>query len=95
LTVLLDGYVASAAALIAVHQSPDAARSMIAAHQSAEPGHAGVLRALGLMPFLQWDLRLGEGTGALALLPLVDAAAAIAGQMATLESFGIQARGAP
>jgi nicotinate-nucleotide--dimethylbenzimidazole phosphoribosyltransferase len=94
LTILLDGYVASAAALIAQQRSPQAVEAMVAAHLSAEPGHARVLRQLGLSAFLDWNMRLGEGTGALALLPLVDATAAIVGEMATLESFGIQTKGA-
>lgn len=93
LTIVLDGYVASAAALIAKQQSPQTTDAMIAAHLSAEPGHARVLEQLGLSPFLDWQMRLGEGTGALALLPQIDAAAAIVGQMATLESWGIKPRG--
>ncbi|MBS0206363.1 MAG: nicotinate-nucleotide--dimethylbenzimidazole phosphoribosyltransferase [Planctomycetes bacterium] len=92
LTILLDGAVASAAALIAEFQSPGVSRSLIAAHQSTEPAHRGVLEKLKLTPFLDWNLRLGEGTGALLLLPLLDAAAALVSQMATLESFGISPR---
>ena len=89
LTILLDGAVASAAALIAEHQSPGVANFMIAAHLSTEPSHALVLKNLNLTPFLDWNLRLGEGTGSLLLLPLLDAAAAIASEMATLASLGI------
>jgi nicotinate-nucleotide--dimethylbenzimidazole phosphoribosyltransferase len=89
LTVLLDGYVASAAALVAEMIAPGTSRSMIAAHLSAEPGHRRVLDRLGLEPFLHWQMRLGEGTGALLLLPLVDAAAALTNQMARLEDRGI------
>jgi nicotinate-nucleotide--dimethylbenzimidazole phosphoribosyltransferase len=94
LTVLLDGYVASAAALVAMHQTPAVVETMIAAHLSAEPGHARVLKHLGLTPFLDWNMRLGEGTGGLAVLPLVDTAAAIVNEMATLESWGIKTKGA-
>src|SRR5262249_35192487 len=61
LTILLDGYVASSAALIAERLSPGVAHSMIAAHLSREPGHRRVLDRLGLVPFLEWDLCLGEG----------------------------------
>jgi nicotinate-nucleotide--dimethylbenzimidazole phosphoribosyltransferase len=90
LTVVLDGFIASAAALVAERLRPGAAAVMIAAHRSAEPGHAAALRRLGLEPFLDtWGMRLGEGTGALLLLPLLDAAAAILGEMATFESAGI------
>ena len=89
LTILLDGYVAGAAALVAEHHVPGAARSMIAAHLSAEPGHRFVLERLRLEPFLHWNLRLGEGTGALLLMPLLDAAAALTNQMARLQDLGI------
>lgn len=89
MTVILDGSVASAAALIAENQSPGVSRSLIAAHLSTEPAHRAVLERLNLTPLLDWNLRLGEGTGALLLLPLLDAAAAMTSQMATLQSLGI------
>ncbi len=90
LTVVLDGYISGAAALVAQCLSPEVAATMIASHQSAEPGHPLVLRRLGLAPFLDWDLRLGEGTGALLLMPLLDAAAAMLTQMATFPDLGIR-----
>lgn len=83
-TLLLDGYVATAAALIAEHLYAGTAKAMIAAHQSAEPGHRSALRHLGLVPILDWQMRLGEGTGALTALPLLDAASAVLGDVATL-----------
>lgn len=89
MTILLDGYVTTAAALIAHKIMPGCERSMIASHLSAEPGHRGALSALGLSPFLTWDLRLGEGTGALLLMPLLDAAAAMSGRMRTLAELRI------
>jgi nicotinate-nucleotide--dimethylbenzimidazole phosphoribosyltransferase len=90
LTVVLDGFIATSAALIAEHLFPGTAAALIAAHRSAEPGHAGTLRRLGLAPFLEgWQMRLGEGTGALLLMPLLDAAAAIASGMATFRDAGI------
>jgi nicotinate-nucleotide--dimethylbenzimidazole phosphoribosyltransferase len=83
-TVLLDGFVATAAALIVQAIDPKLTRQMIAAHRSAEPGHALALAQLGLDPILDgWQMRLGEGTGALTALPLLDAAAEIL-QMGTL-----------
>lgn len=85
LTVVLDGFIATAAALVAERLWPGTAGAMIAAHRSAEPGHAAALRHLGLDPFLDtWRLRLGEATGALLLLPLLDAAAALMTDVATL-----------
>ena len=83
-TILLDGYVTTAAALIAERLAPGTANQMIAAHLSAEPGHRAALNALGLEPMLEWEMRLGEGTGALTALPLLDAAAALLGGVATL-----------
>jgi nicotinate-nucleotide--dimethylbenzimidazole phosphoribosyltransferase len=84
LTIVLDGFVATAAALILFRQAPNAMKQIIAAHQSAEPGHALALAHLGLVPILDnWGMRLGEGTGALTMLPLLDAASAIL-RMATL-----------
>ncbi|WP_159347180.1 nicotinate-nucleotide--dimethylbenzimidazole phosphoribosyltransferase [Roseomonas harenae] len=85
ITVVLDGFVVGAGALVAQALEPDSLRSAIAAHRSAEPGHAVVLAALGLDPFLEWELRLGEGTGALLLLPMLDSAAALLRDVATLE----------
>lgn len=83
-TILLDGYVSTAAALIAEHFSAGTARQMIPAHLSAEPGHRAALNMLQLKPMLEWDMRLGEGTGALTALPLLDAAAALLNDVATL-----------
>lgn len=83
-TILLDGYVTTAAALIAEHLSPGTAQQMIAGHLSAEPGHRAALNILQLEPILEWDMRLGEGTGALTALPLLDAAAALLNDVATL-----------
>lgn len=83
-TILLDGYVTTAAALIAERFAPGSAHQMIAAHLSAEPGHRVALAALALEPLLEWEMRLGEGTGALIALPLLDAAAALLADVATL-----------
>jgi len=83
-TLLLDGYVTTAAALIAENLVPGTAHRMIAGHLSAEPGHRAALDSLGLVPVLEWQMRLGEGSGALTALPLLDAAAALLGDVATL-----------
>ncbi|MEM8931144.1 MAG: nicotinate-nucleotide--dimethylbenzimidazole phosphoribosyltransferase, partial [Acidobacteriota bacterium] len=88
-TIVLDGFIATAAALIAERLAPGTVDAMIAAHRSAEPAHGAALDALGLEPMLDWDLRLGEGTGALLLMPLLDAAAAMVAEMATFVSAGI------
>ncbi len=83
-TLLLDGYVTTAAALIAERLAPGTAQRMIAAHLSAEPGHRVALDHLGLQPLLEWDMRLGEGTGALTALPMLDSAAALLNDVAKL-----------
>jgi len=83
--LLLDGYVTTAAALIAEALAPGTARAMIAGHRSAEPGHGAALARLGLTPILDWQMRLGEGTGALTSLPLLDSAAALLRDVATLD----------
>jgi len=83
--LLLDGYVTTAAALIADALAPGTARAMIAGHRSAEPGHGAALAQLGLTPILEWQMRLGEGTGALTALPLLDSASALLRDVATLD----------
>lgn len=88
-TLLLDGYVTTAAALIAERLHPGVARSMIAAHRSAESGHSAALARLGLEPLLDWGMRLGEGTGALVALPLLDSAAALLRDVAALSDLGV------
>jgi nicotinate-nucleotide--dimethylbenzimidazole phosphoribosyltransferase len=90
LTIVLDGMIATSAALIAETLASGTADGMIAAHLSAEPAHAPMLAKLGLEPLLSdWRLRLGEGTGALLAMPLLDAAAAMVSRMDTLDALGI------
>jgi nicotinate-nucleotide--dimethylbenzimidazole phosphoribosyltransferase len=89
IAVVLDGFIVCAAALVAARLAPTAAAYMIAAHVSTEPGHALGLRALGLSPLLDLELRLGEGSGGALALPLLDAARAILVEMATFESAGV------
>lgn len=93
--VLLDGFITSAAALVATRMQPASAGSMIAATRSPEPGHAPVLEALGLDPLLDLGLRLGEGTGAALALPLARSAVAIVNEMATFDSAGVSGPAAP
>jgi nicotinate-nucleotide--dimethylbenzimidazole phosphoribosyltransferase len=83
-TVVLDGMVTLAAALIARQLDPGALNTAIAAHAGAEPAHGVALESLGLQGFIDWQLRLGEGTGALLLMPMLDAAAALLTDVAML-----------
>lgn len=85
LPVLLDGYAVTAAALAAVQLAANVGEVLIAGHRSAEPGHALLLSELGLEPLLDLRLRLGEASGALLALPLVEAAGALHAQMGTFE----------
>ncbi|MFA1547648.1 nicotinate-nucleotide--dimethylbenzimidazole phosphoribosyltransferase [Actinomadura chokoriensis] len=87
--VVLDGVIAGAAALAAAALCPDALGGCVAGHRSAEPGHAAALRALGLRPLVDLELRLGEGTGALLALPLVQGAVRVLHEVATFDSAGV------
>ncbi|MGH8983995.1 MAG: nicotinate-nucleotide--dimethylbenzimidazole phosphoribosyltransferase [Acidimicrobiia bacterium] len=89
LPVILDGVAANAAALAAVAFAPDVRGYLIAGHRSVEPGASAALASLGLEPLLDLDLRLGEGTGALLALPLVQAAAAVLRDMATFADLPV------
>jgi nicotinate-nucleotide--dimethylbenzimidazole phosphoribosyltransferase len=90
--VVLDGFIAGAAALVAVRLAPSARHALLAAHRSSEPGHAVALAHLGLTPYLDLDLRLGEGTGAALFVHLARAAARLYAEMATFESAGVSRR---
>lgn len=90
--VVVDGFIATAAALVAVELCPAARSYLIAAHRSVEVGHQAALQRLELEPLFALDLRLGEGTGAALALPLLDAALALLGEMATFEEAGIADR---
>lgn len=87
--VVLDGVIAGAGALAAVALAPAARDACVAGHRSAEPGHAAALRHLGLRPLIELDLRLGEGTGALLSLPLVQSAVRVLHEVATFDSAGV------
>jgi nicotinate-nucleotide--dimethylbenzimidazole phosphoribosyltransferase len=93
LPVVLDGFITAAAALVAARMAPAAVDAMIASHLSPEPGHALILRTLGLSPLLDLGLRLGEGSGAALVLPVIAAALALLADMATLEEAGIRGAG--
>lgn len=89
LPVVVDGFITTAAALIAHALAPGATAYMLAAHRSVEMGHAAALAHLGLEPLLDLRLRLGEGTGAALALPILRAAAAVLDEMATFAEAGV------
>jgi hypothetical protein len=94
LPAMVDGFVASAAALATARHCRGAGDWLIFAHESAEPGHARILRALDAQPLLHLGMRLGEGSGAAAALPLLRLACALHNRMATFSEAGVS-EGAP
>ncbi|HTB02211.1 MAG TPA: nicotinate-nucleotide--dimethylbenzimidazole phosphoribosyltransferase [Bradyrhizobium sp.] len=82
--VIIDGFIATAAALVAVRLEPAARGYCVFSHRSAERGHTLLLKALDAKPYLDLGLRLGEGTGAVMAVPLLRAAAGILTEMADL-----------
>ena len=93
--VLIDGYVASAAAAILHAMRPDALDHCLAGHQSAEPAHRRLLDRLGMRPLLDLGMRLGEGSGAALAAGIVKSAVALHTGMASFESAGVSDRAAP
>ena len=89
--VLLDGFISSVAALAAAMLCPNAKDYMMASHASDEPAGTTVLDALELKPLLYAGMRLGEGTGAVAVMPLLDMGLAVYREMATFEDTNIEA----
>ena len=87
--MILDGYAVTTAALLAVRLDPAAGEALIASHRSAEPGHDLVLGELGLEPLLDLRLRLGEASGGLLALPMIEAAGALHRGMATFQESGV------
>lgn len=87
--VVLDGVATGAAAVLADDLAPGAREWWMAGHRSVEPAHALVLEHLGLTPLLDLGMRLGEGSGAVAALPLVQMAARLLVEMATFDDAGV------
>lgn len=90
LPVVLDGLITGAAALAAVGICPQVRDYLLASHVSAEPAGKMVLEALGLKPAIQAGMCLGEGTGAAALFPLLDMAAAVYSRMSSFEDIQVE-----
>ena len=92
--MVLDGFITSAAALVAARLAPACVESMLASHRSTEPGHRLVLDALALDPILDLGMRLGEGSGAALAIPIVDAALGLLDEMATFGDANVTDAGA-
>ena len=87
--VMVDGFISTAAAMIAVVLAPKVKPYLIAAHRSQEYGHGLMLEWLGLNPLLDFDLRLGEGTGAALGISIAEAACKVLAEMATFAEAGV------
>jgi nicotinate-nucleotide--dimethylbenzimidazole phosphoribosyltransferase len=92
--IVVDGFIASAAVLVAQALQPHVTQRCVAAHSSAEPGHALLLKHLGLEPLLNLDLRLGEGSGGALAWPLLESACRILREMASFEAAGVSRKDA-
>lgn len=88
--VVADGFISVTAALLAVRMAPVCREYLIASHVSAEPAAQMVIHALGKSPVIHGNMCLGEGTGAVALFPLLDLSAAIYHQMSTFEEIHVE-----
>jgi len=93
--IIIDGFIASAALLAAMHISPAVRDYAVFGHRSNEGGHPLLLKYLRATPLLQLDLRLGEGSGAVLAWPLLQAACGFLNEMASFEEAGVNGAGAP
>ncbi|ARU61488.1 nicotinate-nucleotide--dimethylbenzimidazole phosphoribosyltransferase [Tumebacillus avium] len=89
IAVLVDGVIAAAAALVAVKMQSQAKEILFASHLSQEPAHLVMLQEMGLQPLLTLDMRLGEGTGAVLAMPLLEASCRLVEEMATFADLGL------
>jgi len=85
----VDGFISGVGALIASKLHPEVKNYLTIAHKSAEPGHSAVLNELGLNPLFNFNMRLGEGTGAALGISIVEASAKILTEMKTFEEAGV------
>ena len=88
--VVVDGFIAGAAAAIAIGIRPGVRDMLIGSHSSLEPGHQILMDYLGIPTYFDFGLRLGEGTGAELLYPIIDAAVRILTEMDTLQGIGMK-----
>jgi nicotinate-nucleotide--dimethylbenzimidazole phosphoribosyltransferase len=89
LVIVVDGFISTAAAALAVAMAPAVQGYLVAGHRSEEPGHTLLLNHLKLMPVLALHMRLGEGTGAVLAMPILESAITLYTQMATFTSAGV------
>ena len=90
--VIIDGFIATAAAIATINSDPTITNALVFAHCSGERGHDAMLEALNVHPLLDLDMRLGEGTGALLAWPIIKTAAAVLNEMATFDSARVSGK---
>ncbi len=90
--VVVDGFISTAAALLAVELSPDVRPYLIAAHRSVEIGQRAMLEKIGVEPLMDFNMRLGEGTGAALAFHIIEASVRLLNEMATFEDAGVSDR---
>jgi nicotinate-nucleotide--dimethylbenzimidazole phosphoribosyltransferase len=89
IAVVADGFISTASAAIAFAIEPRVRGYLFAGHQSEEPGHGVLLEYIGLKPILSLNMRLGEGTGAVLAMPIIESAMCLYNEMATFASAGV------
>ena len=89
IAIVIDGFISTAAAALAVAIEPRVRGYLIAGHRSEEPGHRLLLESLRLFPVLDLQMRLGEGSGAVLAMPIIESALALYSQMATFSSAAV------
>ncbi|WP_374492260.1 nicotinate-nucleotide--dimethylbenzimidazole phosphoribosyltransferase [Brachymonas sp.] len=92
--ILVDGFIVTAALMVAARVEPRVLQRCIFAHRSGEPGHQFMLDALGAKPLLDWGMRLGEGSGAAVAWPLLQSACTVLRDMASFDSAGVSDKSA-
>jgi nicotinate-nucleotide--dimethylbenzimidazole phosphoribosyltransferase len=90
--IVVDGFITTAAVLVASRLQPHVLQRCVYAHRSGEPGHARLLAHLQAQPMLDWQLRLGEGSGAALVWPLLRSACTMLNEMASFESAGVSGK---
>lgn len=90
--IVVDGFITTAAVLVASRLQPHVLQRCVYAHRSGEPGHARLLAHLQAQPMLDWQLRLGEGSGAALVWPLLRSACTMLNEMASFESAGVSTK---
>lgn len=92
IAIVCDGFISTAAAAVACAIAPDVKDYLFAGHCSEEPGHRFLLSFIGISPILRLGMRLGEGTGAVLAMPVIDSAVRLFNEMATFSSAGVSGR---